>query len=185
MLAMTGTKTDTNYLKVGDKAPDFEAIDDQGKAWKLSDQRSDYLIIYFYPAAFTSGCTKQACSYRDQETAFKLLETEIIGISGDTWENLSKFKEHHNLNFTLLSDKDGSIAGKFGVPVTDGGTFEAEVNGSPLSLERGITSERWTFVIDINGKIIYKENRVNVENDSGTVLKYIFTYNQRRSCTNY
>ena len=182
---LTGKIPGTGPLNVGDDAPDFEAIDDQGKTWKISDQRSDYLVIYFYPAAFTGGCTKQACSYRDHETAFKLLKTQVIGISGDKWENLGEFKKYQNLNFTLLSDQDGSIAGLFGVPLTEGGNIDMEVNGKTLSLTRGVTSARWTFVLDVNGKIIYRDNKVDAENDSETVLKYIFTYNQRRSCTNF
>jgi len=97
-------------LEKGDKVPDFSAIDENGNTWKLSDQRADYLVIYFYPAAFTGGCTKQACSYRDHDPAFKLLNAQVIGVSGDEQENLQKFKAYHSLNFTLLSDADGKIA---------------------------------------------------------------------------
>ncbi|MCK4748192.1 MAG: peroxiredoxin, partial [Bacteroidales bacterium] len=97
-------------IEPGDKVSDFSALDENGKTWNLSDQRSNYLVVYFYPAAFTSGCTKQACSYRDHDSEFKLLNASIVGISGDEFENLGKFKEHHNLNFTLLSDPDGKIA---------------------------------------------------------------------------
>ncbi len=107
-------------LEKGDKVPDFSAIDENGETWKLSDQRADYFVIYFYPAAFTGGCTTQACSYRDHDTAFKLLNAQVIGVSGDEYENLQKFKEVHNLNFTLLSDNDGKIAELFGVPTTGG-----------------------------------------------------------------
>lgn len=182
---MASTVFGTGPLKIGDKVPDFEAFNDQGKTWKLSDQRSDYLVIYFYPAAFTGGCTKQACGYRDHETAFKLLKTRVIGISGDKWENLARFKEHHDLSFTLLSDVEGSIAGLFGVPLKDGGTVDMEVDGSTLSLTRGVTTARWTFVLDVNGKLIYVDDKVNAETDSETVLKQISTYNQRRSCANF
>jgi peroxiredoxin Q/BCP len=182
---VVSTAISNNPVKVGEKVPDFDATDDKGTLWKLSEQRNDYLVIYFYPAAFTGGCTKQACSYRDQETAFKLLKTSIIGISGDSWENLARFKEYHNLNFTMLSDEDGSITRLFGVPLTEGGTVDMEIDGKPLSLKRGVTAARWTFILDIHGKVIYRDNHVNAETDSDTVLKYIFTYNQRRSCTNF
>ena len=83
-----------NPLEKGDKVPDFETVDDQGNAWKLSDQRADYLVIYFYPAAFTGGCTKEACSYRDDHSKFALLNTKVIGISGDQQENLAAFRKH-------------------------------------------------------------------------------------------
>ena len=172
-------------LENGDKVPDFEAPDDQGNTWKLSDQRSDYLVIYFYPAAFTGGCTQQACSYRDQHTQFALLKTQIIGISGDKQENLAQFREHHDLNFTLLSDEEGKIAGLFGVPVKDGATIDMEVEGSQLSLTRGVTSARWTFVLDANGKLIYKNMDVSAADDSETVMKHIAMHEKRRSCTNW
>ena len=172
-------------LEKGEKVPDFEAVDDHGKAWKLSDQRSDYLVIYFYPAAFTGGCTTQACSYRDQKTQFALLKTQIIGISGDKQENLAKFRELNNLNFTLLSDEDGKIAELLGVPVKDGATIDLEVEGSQLSLTRGITATRWTFVVDMNGKLIYKNKDVSASQDSETVLNHIATYEKRRSCSNW
>lgn len=165
--------------------PDFQAVDDQGNAWKLSDQRADYLVIYFYPAAFTGGCTKEACSYRDDHSKFALLNTKVIGISGDRQENLEAFKEHHNLNFTLLSDADGNIANLFGVPVSDGGTIDMDVEGEQMSLTRGVTANRWTFVVDVNGKLIYKDEHVKAAEDSGEVLKFIATYDKRRSCTNF
>ena len=97
-------------LEKGDRVPDFSAIDENGNTWKLSDQRADYLVIYFYPAAFTGGCTQQACSYRDHEAAFSSLNAEVVGISGDEPENLKAFKAFHNLNFTLLSDAEGKVA---------------------------------------------------------------------------
>jgi len=172
-------------LENGDRVPDFEAADDQGETWKLSDQRSDYLVIYFYPAAFTGGCTKQACSYRDQHSQFALLKTQVIGISGDQQENLAQFKDHHGLNFTLLSDEEGEIAELFGVPVKEGTTIDMEVEGKQLSLTRGVTSSRWTFVVDANGKLIYKNMSVSAVDDSDTVLKHITMHEKRRSCTNW
>jgi peroxiredoxin Q/BCP len=169
-------------LKTGEKVPDFTARDDNGEDWTLSEQRSDYIVIYFYPAAFTGGCTKQACSYRDYDTQFKLLNTTVIGISGDEYGNLGKFREQHQLNFTLLSDTEGEIAGIFGVPARDGGSIEREINGEALQLSRGVTTSRWTFVIDVNGKLIYRDKSVSAATDPETVLKFITTYEQRRSC---
>jgi peroxiredoxin Q/BCP len=169
-------------LEKGDKVPSFSAIDENGDAWELSDQRADYLVIYFYPAAFTGGCTKQACSYRDNDAAFKLLNAQVIGVSGDEYENLQKFKEFHNLNFTLLSDVDGKIAELFGVPTREGNTIEKEVDGKTLQLTRGVTTSRWTYVVDRNGKLVYKDEDVQAATDYEAVLKEIKTHNDRKTC---
>lgn len=170
-------------LTIGDNVPDFEAIDDQGNSWSLYDHlKSDYLVVYFYPAAFTGGCTAQACSYRDHMSELALLNASVIGISGDEPQSLEMFKKEHSLNFTLLSDKDGKIASLFGVPVRDGGTIEREINGNTLQLSRGVTTSRWTYVIDINRKLIYKNNNVDASNDSQAVYEFIRTHNQRKSC---
>jgi len=169
-------------MEKGDKVPDFSAIDENGETWELSDQRADYFVIYFYPAAFTGGCTKQACSYRDHDPAFKLLNAQVIGVSGDEYENLQKFKEFHDLNFTLLSDNDGKIAELFGVPTREGSTIEKEVNGQILQLTKGVTTSRWTYVVDRNGKLVYKDDDVQAETDPETVLKEITTHNSRKSC---
>lgn len=169
-------------LEKGDKVPNFSAIDENGDTWELSDQRADYLVLYFYPAAFTGGCTKQACSYRDHDPAFKLLNAKVIGVSGDEQENLQKFKAFHNLNFTLLSDADGKIAELFGVPTREGSTIEKEVDGQILQLTKGVTISRWTFVVDRNGKLVYKDDDVEAATDPEAVLKALTTHKERKSC---
>lgn len=169
-------------LEKGDKVPSFSATDENGNIWELSDQRADYLVIYFYPAAFTGGCTKQACSYRDHDKEFSALNAQVIGVSGDEYENLQKFKEFHNLNFTLLSDDDGKIAELFGVPTRDGSTIEKEVDGETLQLTKGVTISRWTYVIDGNGKLVYKDDDVQADTDPEAVLKALSTHDERKSC---
>jgi peroxiredoxin Q/BCP len=166
----------------GDKVPNFSAADENGEKWELSDQRADYLVIYFYPAAFTGGCTKQACSYRDHLTEFRLLNAQVIGVSGDEYENLAKFKEFHNLNFTLLSDDEGKIAELFGVPFNEGRTIEKDVDGQLLQLTRGVTTSRWTYVVDSNSRLIYKDDEVQAATDPESVLKEIKTHNDRKTC---
>lgn len=167
----------------GEKVPDFTAIDENGNEWTLSAQRANYIILYFYPAAFTGGCTRQACSYRDHDTDFRKLNAEVIGISGDEQENLKQFKQHHNLNFTLLSDPDGKIAGLFGVPTREGKTIEQEVDGNMLQLTRGVTTSRWTFVVDgSKGRLIYRDEDVAAATDPESVLQFITTHNERKSC---
>lgn len=169
-------------LDKGDHVPDFTAMDENGKEWKLSDQRAAYLVIYFYPAAFTGGCTKQACSYRDHSEEYKKLHAKVIGISGDEFKNLGSFKSHYNLDFTLLSDNDGRIAGLFGVPTRDGASFETEVDGQTLQVNRSITASRWTFVLDVNGRLIYKDEHVSAATDPETVLTFLRTHDARKSC---
>ena len=182
LLLLTISISAFNPLEKVEKVPNFSATDESGEAWELSDQRADYLVIYFYPAAFTGGCTKQACSYRDHDDAFRLLNAQVIGVSGDEHENLNKFKEFHNLNFTLLSDADGKIAELFGVPTRDGNTIEKEIDGQTLQLTRGVTTSRWTYVVDGNGKLIYKDENVQAATDPETVLKEITTHKDRKTC---
>ena len=170
-------------VEKGGKVPDFSAVDENGDKWKLSDQRADYLVVYFYPAAFTGGCTKQACAYRDFDAEFKKLNAAVVGISGDDYENLKAFKKHHGLTFTLLSDPEGEVAEIFGVPTRDGSTIEREVDGQTLSLTRGITTMRWTFIVDANGKLIYRNSDVQAATDPETVLDFLSTHNSRKSCT--
>jgi peroxiredoxin Q/BCP len=182
LLLLTCSVFASGPLEKGDRVPDFSATDENGSTWKLSDQRADYLVIYFYPAAFTGGCTKQACSYRDHEAAFRSLNAKVVGISGDDQENLKAFKAFHNLNFTLLSDADGKVAELFGVPTGEGTTIEKEVNGKTLQLSRGVTTSRWTYVVDGNRRLVYKDEDVQAATDPEAVLKALKTHDERKSC---
>src|SRR4051794_16766269 len=104
-------------VNVGDKAPAFEAKDDTGKAWKSEDHvGKKIVVVYFFPADFTGGCTKQACGYRDDMQALTDKDVEVVGVSGDKVETHEKFKKEHKLPFTLLSDEKGELAAKLGVP---------------------------------------------------------------------
>jgi len=181
--AMISLSFNGSPVNIGETVPDFKAVDNQGNSWSLYDHlRSDYLVVYFYPAAFTGGCTAQACSYRDHMSELALMNVSVVGISGDEPQNLDMFKKQHNLNFTLLSDPEGKIATLFGVPVKEGGTIDHEIDGKTLQLSRGVTTSRWTYVIDINRKLIYKNNNVDAANDSQTVYEFIQTHNKRKSC---
>jgi thioredoxin-dependent peroxiredoxin len=157
-------------LNVGDKAPVFTTLDDKGKQWKSGDVvGSKHLVVYFYPAAMTGGCTKQACAFRDDKSKLTKLDAVVVGVSGDNPEGLAHFKKAENLNFTLLSDEKGDLAKKFGVPTGKGGAIDREVDGEKVTLSRGVTSKRWTFVISKDGKIVYKNNKVNAAKDSEVV----------------
>jgi peroxiredoxin Q/BCP len=161
-------------LKTGDKVPLFTAPDENGNTWSIKDFiGKKTIVIYFYPAAMTSGCTSQACNYRDDQTKFGEKNAIVVGISGDEVENLRLFKQVHNLNFTLLSDKDGTIARQFGVPVSEGGSFEQDVAGKSYLLNRAVTAGRWTFIADKDGDIRYINRSVDATGDSKKVLDVI------------
>lgn len=161
-------------LSVGDKAPAIKSTDDNGEPWKINKfLGKKFIVIYFYPAAMTGGCTKQACSYRDNREALQSAGVEVVGISGDKVENLRLFKKAENLNFTLLSDTTGDIAKAFGVPVSKGGSIKRTVDGAEHELVRELTAKRWTFIIGKDKKIIYKNESVNAEKDTEEVLSFI------------
>jgi peroxiredoxin Q/BCP len=126
-------------LKVGDKIPNFTAKDTIGNDF---DSQSVIgikpLVIYFYPKDNTSGCTAQACSFRDQYEDFKDLGAEVIGISSDSVASHQKFTQQFQLPFILLSDHDKKIRKLFGVP---SGLF-------------GILPGRVTYIVDKTGTII-------------------------------
>ncbi len=161
-------------LKVGDKVPKFKTLADDGKTWDINKYLGKkYIIVYFYPAAMTGGCTKQACAYRDFKSNIKSANAVVVGVSGDNIEGLKLFKKVNDLNFTLLSDESGEIAKMFGVPTRDGGTITREIDGESFDLVRGTTAARWTFVIDKKGNIVYKNDSVNATKDTEEVLSFI------------
>ncbi|MCG6187500.1 peroxiredoxin [Maribellus maritimus] len=161
-------------LHVGDKAPDFTATSVDGTKWNLGDHLgSKNIVVYFYPAAMTGGCTKQACAYRDFSSDLESADALVVGISGDNVEGLKVFRDSYDLNFPLLSDMSGEIAGKFGVPTRDGGTIEREIDGKNVELTRGATASRWTFIIDKEGKVIYKNEDVDASGDPKDVLTFL------------
>jgi peroxiredoxin Q/BCP len=162
-------------LKVGDPAPTFEATDDQGNAWKSSDHvGKKVIVVYFYPADLTGGCTAQACGFRDDMKKLADQGVEVVGVSGDSVKNHQIFKKVKELNFTLLADEEGALATKFGVPFGAGGKFNTnDENGQPVQLTRGVTIQRWTFVIDKDGKIADKLTKVKAGEDSKRVLNMI------------
>ncbi|QDU08535.1 peroxiredoxin [Gimesia aquarii] len=161
-------------VDVGDSAPAFTATDDQGKGWKSTDYvGKKVLVVYFYPADLTGGCTKQACGFRDDMKKLQGKDVEVVGVSGDSARNHRLFKKEHDLNFTLLADEDGKVAKKFGVPLRPGGTIKRTIDGKEESLTRGVTAARWTFVIDKNGKVVMKNTKVKAADDSKAILKLV------------
>ena len=168
-------KTKGGQVNVGDPAPVFESIDDQGNPWKSTDHvGKKILVVYFYPADLTGGCTAQACGYRDDMNKLADKGVEVVGVSGDSVANHQKFKKAKELKFTLLADEDGSVAKKFGVTVRAGGEAKVkDADGNPIVLKRGVTIDRWTFVIGKDGKVIYKNPKVAAAQDSKQILEVI------------
>jgi peroxiredoxin Q/BCP len=123
-------------IKVGDKMPIFGAKDQDGNDFYIeSVLHKKILVIYFYPKDETPGCTKQACSFRDEYQDIKNAGAEVIGISGDSQKSHKKFAENHKLPYILLSDKDKIIRKLFGVP----------------SIMLGLIPGRVTYVVDLKG----------------------------------
>ncbi|MHA6780835.1 thioredoxin-dependent thiol peroxidase [Pseudonocardia saturnea] len=129
-------------LAAGDPAPDFTLPDADGKPVSLSDYRGRRVVVYFYPAAATPGCTKQACDFRDSLTDLGDAGLEVLGISPDKPAKLAKFRDKEGLTFPLLSDEDRSVLtawGAFGEKTMYGKTVTGVI--------------RSTFVVDAGGKI--------------------------------
>jgi peroxiredoxin Q/BCP len=162
-------------LQAGDAAPAFEAADDHGKPWKSAEHvGKKYVVVYFYPGDFTPGCTRQAESFRDRMNQLSDQGVEVVGVSGDSVSTHAQFKEAMKLNFTLLSDEDGGLAKRFGVPVGPGGEVRTKsASGETVVHKRAVTAARWTFLIGKDGKILYKNTRVNPVEDSKQIAAFI------------
>ena len=162
-------------LNVGDKAPAFEARDDRDTTWESSARvGKKWLVVYFYPGDFTPGCTAQANAFRDAMTKLTEKGVEVVGVSGDSVKTHELFKKAQKLNFTLLADEEGLLAKKFGVPVGPGGKVKTkDAGGNPLEITRNVTAARWTFVIDREGKIAYKNTKVLPADDAKKITEFI------------
>jgi peroxiredoxin Q/BCP len=99
----------------GQSAPDFTLQDQEGKPVTLSEQRGKWVVLYFYPKDDTPGCTKEACSFRDNLTAIQQLDARILGVSVDSVESHKKFAEKFKLNFPILADDQQQVTAKYGV----------------------------------------------------------------------
>jgi len=102
-------------LKVGDTAPDFNSVDQNGKPVRLSDFKGKPVVVYFYPKDDTPGCTKEACNFRDNYTEYEKAGVKVLGISVDDPHSHKKFEEKYKLNFTLVADHEKKISENFGV----------------------------------------------------------------------
>jgi peroxiredoxin Q/BCP len=133
-------------LTPGDAAPDFTLPDDQGGQVRLSDLRGRTVIVYFYPAAMTPGCTTQACDFSDSLDALRAEGYEVLGISPDKPEKLAKFRERDGLAITLLSDADKAVMkewGAFGEKKLYGKVVEGVIRSTVVVDEAGAVSHAW------------------------------------------
>ncbi|GAB09545.1 hydroperoxide peroxidase Bcp [Gordonia araii NBRC 100433] len=133
---------DNQRLSVGDTAPAFTLPDSTGKPVSLSDYAGRRVVVYFYPAAMTPGCTKQACDFRDNLSELQDAGLDVVGISPDKPEKLAKFAEADGLTFPLLSDPDKKVLAEWGA------FGEKKLYGKTVT---GVI--RSTFVVDPDGRI--------------------------------
>ena len=146
-------------LKTGEKAPSFKLQDSEGKVYSLEEYQGKTIVVYFYPKDDTPGCTKEACSFRDDYSAFKEAGVEIIGISPDTIESHQKFSEKYDLPFTLLADPDHKVSEAY------------EVWGQKKSFGREYEGVfRTTFIIGPESKIKRVFENVKPSDHSQEVL---------------
>ncbi len=154
--------SDSPRLEVGDSAPAFSLPDADGTTVKLSDFKGRKVIVYFYPAASTPGCTKQACSFRDSLAELNHAGIDVVGISPDKPEKLAKFRDAEALTFPLLGDPDKKV-------LTAWGTFgEKKMYGKTV---QGVI--RSTFLVDEKGKIAVAQYNVKAANTAAAIEKII------------
>ena len=141
--------TDTARLETGDKAPAFTLPDADGNTVKLADFKGRKVVVYFYPAASTPGCTKQACDFRDSLAQLNQAGLDVVGISPDKPEKLAKFRDAEGLTFPLLSDPEKKV-------LTAWGAYgEKKMYGKTV---QGVI--RSTFVVDEKGNIAVAQYNV-------------------------
>ena len=147
-------------LQKGDKAPDFTAVDQDGTTHKLSDYKGKKLVVFFYPAASTPGCTAEACNLRDNYSEFTSKGYVLLGVSADTQKKQSNFKTKYDLPFPLLADEDKKVIEAFGVW------------GPKKFMGREFDGiHRTTFVIDEKGVIEDVITKVKTKEHSAQILK--------------
>jgi peroxiredoxin Q/BCP len=159
----------TPRLEVGDKAPAFSLPDADGNTVKLSDYKGRKVIVYFYPAASTPGCTKQACDFRDSLAPLNEAGLDVIGISPDKPAKLAKFRDAEGLTFPLLSDPDREVLtawGAFGEKTMYGKTVQGVI--------------RSTFVVDEKGVIEVAQYNVKAAHTTTKIQKYIAEHSANR-----
>ena len=137
------------------KAKSFSLPDQNGKMHKLEDYRGKWLVLYFYPKDFTSGCTAQACSYRDFIAEIRAKGAEVVGVSLDSVDSHKKFYDQYHLNFDILSDDKGVVVRDYGIFAGVG--------------KLGV-AKRTTYLIDPQGEIVKTYENVDPSHDATNIL---------------
>lgn len=149
-------------LEVGKKAPTFSLMDSNGVKVSLNDFKGRKVVLYFYPKDNTSGCTKEACDFRDFFPDFKKLKATVIGVSPDSIDSHKKFIQKYNLPFILLSDDKKEVVTKYDV------WKEKSMYG-----KKYMGVERTTFIIDEEGKILKVFPKVKVDGHINEIIKVL------------
>jgi thioredoxin-dependent peroxiredoxin len=149
-------------LKEGDVAPGFKVTADDGSKVSLADYRGQNVVLYFYPKANTSGCTHESVDFRDALKEFKALNTAIVGCSGDSVEDQTKFKTRYKLNFPLLADTEFEV-----VDAYKARRMKSFFGKSFLGIVRT------TFLIGADGKIRKIWPKVTVKGHAAEVLEAV------------
>lgn len=147
------------HLKIGDKAPSFSALDEQGNTQTLAQYKGKKLVVFFYPKASTPGCTAEACNLRDNYHTFQAQGYEILGVSADSEKRQQNFVNKYELPFPLLADEDHAVINGFGV------WGPKKFMGKEYD---GI--HRTTFVVDGNGVIEEVISKVKTKDHAAQIL---------------
>ncbi len=149
-----------NVMRTGEQAPDFELPDQDGRLRRLSSLLADGpVVLFFYPAAMTPGCTKEACHFRDLAAEFESAGVQRIGISMDSAAKQKEFADKHSFDYPLLADTDGTVAASFGV------------RRGKLGARLGAPVQRWTFAIGTDGRIVEAiHSEVNMQTHADRAL---------------
>lgn len=150
-------------MNIGDKAPEILGKDEQGREIRLSDYKGRKLVLYFYPKDNTSGCTKQACAFRDLYPQFREAGAVILGVSKDTVASHKKFQQNHGLPFTLLSDPQFQVIKAYDV-------YKESV-GKTGKINGGLW--RSTYLIDENGMIVRAHGKVKAAENPAQMLQEV------------
>lgn len=153
-----------NWIEAGTPAPAFTLTADDGTKVRLSEQKGNPVVLYFYPKDDTPGCTREACAFRDAQTKLKRLGVQLYGLSPDDVGSHARFRDKFNLNFPLLADPGHKVAEKYGA------WREKNMYG-----KKTMGIQRSTFLIDTAGKVAKVWKRVRVDGHDQQVLEAVAT----------
>jgi thioredoxin-dependent peroxiredoxin len=161
ILLALNTKAASKLPKIGELAPSFSLVDQSGQIRRLEDYLGKWVVLYFYPKDDTPGCTKEACSFRDDLKQLEKMGAQVIGVSVDDSESHAKFASKYHLPFTLLADQDAKVAESYGA-----------VNNLLVTK----IAKRYTFLIDPHGKIAQIYLDVDTSRHSQEILDDLKKY---------